>query len=137
MPVKQALDPVATAHSAGLRYVIDDRPGITRRGAGKGFAYYAPGGELIRDRKELRRIAAIAIPPAWTDVWIGPNPNGHILATGRDARGRKQYRYHPEWRAIRDATKYDRMLPFGSTLPELRERIDADLGLRGLPREKV
>src|SRR5215207_7163236 len=106
--VDRAVDSVATAEAAGLRYVTDDRPGIRRRRSGKGFAYYASDGSLIRDREELRRIAAIAIPPAWTDVWIGPNPRGHILATGRDARGRKQYRYHPQWRAIRDASKYDR-----------------------------
>jgi DNA topoisomerase-1 len=134
---EHAVDSVATAEAAGLRYVTDDRPGIRRKRAGTGFAYYRPDGTLIRDPAELRRIAAIAVPPAWTDVWIGPNPRGHILATGRDARGRKQYRYHPDWRAIRDASKYDRMLAFGTTLPVLRERIDRDLDLRGLPREKV
>src|SRR5689334_15472629 len=90
--VERAIDSVATAEAAGLRYVTDDRPGIRRKRSGKGFAYYAPDGTLIRDRKVLRRIAAIVIPPAWSDVWIGPNPRGHILATGRDARGRKQYR---------------------------------------------
>jgi len=135
--VDRAIDSVATAEAAGLRYVTDDRPGIRRKRSGKGFAYYAPDGSLIRDRAELRRIASIAIPPAWTDVWIGPNPRGHILATGRDARGRKQYRYHPAWRAIRDASKYDRMLAFGTALPDLRARIDRDLDGRGLTREKV
>jgi DNA topoisomerase I len=135
--VGTALDPVGTAEEAGLRYVTDDRPGITRRRAGRGFSYLAPDGSRIRDRAEIERIQAIAIPPAWDDVWICPNPKGHVLATGRDARGRKQYRYHPAWREVRDATKYDRMAAFGDELPDIRARIDRDLGLRGLPREKV
>jgi DNA topoisomerase-1 len=133
----EPLDNVSTAEKAGLRYVSDDRPGVTRRRSGRGFSYRAPDGSLLRDRRRIQAIQALAIPPAWTDVWICPNPNGHLLATGRDARGRKQYRYHPEWREIRDATKFDRMVPFGAALPALRERVERDLGLRGLPREKV
>jgi DNA topoisomerase-1 len=132
-----SLDPREDARAAGLRYVSDDRPGITRRRSGKGFSYRGPDGVLIRDRAELARIAAIVIPPAWTQVWICPNPKGHILATGRDARGRKQYRYHPDWRASRDATKFDRMLAFSGALPAIRARLADDLALRGLPREKV
>jgi DNA topoisomerase-1 len=131
------LDNVSTAERAGLRYVTDDRPGITRRRSGKGFSYRTPDGEPIRDADRLAWFRALAIPPAWTDVWICPNPNGHLLATGRDARGRKQYRYHPEWREVRDATKFDRMVPFGAALPALRARVERDLALRGLPREKV
>ena len=125
------------ARAAGLRYVCDDRPGITRHRSGRGFSYRSPNGETIRDRAEIARIAAIAIPPAWTQVWICPNPRGHILATGRDARTRKQYRYHPEWRSLRDATKFDRMAAFASALPAIRSRLTDDLALRGLPREKV
>jgi DNA topoisomerase-1 len=135
--VSTALDPVGAAEEAGLRYVTDERPGIRRRRAGRGFTYVAPDGTRIRDRALIERIRAIAIPPAWTDVWICPNPKGHVLATGRDARGRKQYRYHPAWRTLRDATKYDRMAAFGEVLPDVRARIDRDLDLRGLPREKV
>jgi DNA topoisomerase-1 len=125
------------ARAAGLRYVSDDRPGITRRRSGAGFAYTGPDGTPIRDRDERARIAAIAIPPAWEQVWICPNPRGHILATGRDARGRKQYRYHPEWRALRDTSKFDRMAAFAGSLPGIRGRLAHDLGLRNLPREKV
>ena len=112
-------------------------PGDHAAPLGRGFSYRSPNGETIRDRAEIARIAAIAIPPAWTQVWICPNPRGHILATGRDARGRKQYRYHPEWRALRDATKFDRMAAFAAALPAIRARLAADLALRGLPREKV
>jgi DNA topoisomerase-1 len=132
-----ALDGVATAELAGLRYVTDDRPGITRRRAGRGFSYRTPAGEVIRDRRRLAQLKALAIPPAWEEVWISPNANGHLLATGRDARGRKQYRYHERWRSVRDATKFDRMVPFGQTLPALRHRVERDLEARGLPREKV
>ena len=133
----EAVDAIATAELAGLRYVTDDRPGITRRRAGRGFSYRAPDGSVIRDRRRVEQLKALAIPPAWRDVWICPNPNGHLLATGRDARGRKQYRYHPRWRSVRDATKFDRMVPFGRALPDLRARVARDLELRGLPREKV
>jgi DNA topoisomerase-1 len=130
-------DPVETARSAGLRYVSDTTPGISRRRTGRGFSYIGADGNAIRDRDELRRFKSLAIPPAWTDVWICPSPNGHIQATGRDAKGRKQYRYHARWREVRDATKYDKMLEFGLALPAIRERTQHDLALPGLPREKV
>jgi DNA topoisomerase-1 len=127
----------AAAEAAGLRYVTDSAPGITRRRAGKGFSYRDPHGRPITEARELARLRALAIPPAWTDVWICPDPRGHVQATGRDARGRKQYRYHDEWRAIRDAHKFDRILIFARALPQIRARIDADLRRHGLPREKV
>lgn len=130
-------DPEESAHSAGLRYVSDDRPGIRRRRAGKGFRYLRPDGTPVRDAPTLRRIRSLAIPPAWSDVWIATDPRGHIQATGRDARGRKQYRYHPGWRAVRDETKYGRMIAFGQALPIIRERVEQDLSRPGLPREKV
>ena len=136
-PPAAPLDPVATAREAGLRYVTDQGPGIRRRRAGKGWTYLSPRGEAITGIEERTRIAALAIPPAWTDVWICPYANGHIQATGRDARGRKQYRYHPDWRRVRDDTKYGRMIAFAEALPGIRARIDQDLGLRGMPREKV
>jgi DNA topoisomerase-1 len=130
-------DPVESAKIAGLRYMSDDRPGIRRRRVGEDFEYIAPDGERILDPSELERISALGIPPAWTDVWICPSPNGHIQATGRDAKGRKQYRYHPRWRATRDETKYARMLAFGAALPLIRQRVEEDLARPGLPREKV
>ncbi|MDX6252674.1 MAG: topoisomerase [Kribbellaceae bacterium] len=131
------VEPVEQAESAGLRYVNDAAPGITRQRSGNGWRYRRPDGTFITDPAERARIDAIGIPPAWTDVWISPVPDGHILATGRDARGRKQYRYHPRWREIRDRTKYYRLGPFGHGLPKLRRRVDADLERAGLPREKV
>jgi DNA topoisomerase I len=127
----------AAARASGLRYSTDARPGITRRRAGRGFRYRDVDGSTIRDRAVRARIAALAIPPAWTDVWICPWPNGHIQATGRDARGRKQYRYHAEWRSRRGSDKFERMIEFGHALPRLRRRCDRDLRRRGLPREKV
>jgi DNA topoisomerase I len=130
-------DPVESAQAAGLRYVSDTQPGIRRKRAGKGFAYVGADGKTIRDDKELKRIRSLAIPPAYTDVWICPSPNGHIQATGRDARGRKQYRYHPKWREVRDETKFGRMLAFSAALPKIRARVERDLSLSGLPREKV
>jgi DNA topoisomerase-1 len=130
-------DPEESAREAGLRYVSDDRPGIRRRRSGKGFRYLRPDGSAVKDEPTLRRIASLVIPPAWTDVWIATDPRGHIQATGRDAKGRKQYRYHPRWRAVRDETKYERMLAFGAALPTIRARVDADLARPGLPREKV
>ena len=130
-------DPVAAARAAGLRYTPDIGPGITRRRAGKGWSYIDPDGVVIRDAKEIQRIRALVIPPAWTNVWINPDPRGHIQATGRDARGRKQYRYHAKWRATRDETKFSRMIAFGEALPRIRERVEADLALPGLPREKT
>src|SRR5260221_6059159 len=125
------------ARAAGLRYADDSRPGITRRRAGTGFAYRAPDGSPIHARTELRRIRSIAIPPAWTDVWISPNPADHLQATGRDARGRKQYRYHDRWREVRDGTKYARMIAFATALPKIRARTDEDLRSADLTRERV
>jgi DNA topoisomerase-1 len=125
------------AKSARLRYVSDRCPGITRERTGGGFIYRTPGGSVIKDADELARIRALAVPPAWEDVWICPLPNGHIQATGRDARGRKQYRYHPKWRQVRDETKYEHILEFGTALPAIRTRVEADLARPGLPREKV
>lgn len=130
-------DPAESARVAGLRYVSDTRPGIRREQTADGFVYIDPKGEPIRDDDRLAHIKALAIPPAWTDVWICPSPHGHIQATGRDARGRKQYRYHPRWRMVRDETKYARMLAFGAALPRIRERTGKDLSRPGLPREKV
>jgi DNA topoisomerase-1 len=130
-------DPIASARAAGLRYTPDGGPGIRRRRAGRGWSYIGPDGAVIRDEEELRRIRTLAIPPAWSDVWINPHPRGHIQATGRDARGRKQYRYHAKWREARDETKFGRLIAFGEALPRVRERVAADLGLPGLPREKT
>jgi DNA topoisomerase-1 len=131
------VDPVESAKAAGLRYVTDDEPGIRRRKSGKGFTYVDPQGQTVRDAKTLERIRKLAIPPAWTDVWVCPRPNGHLQATGRDARGRKQYRYHADWREVRDETKFGRMIVFGEALPKIRERIERDMSQRGLGREKV
>jgi DNA topoisomerase-1 len=131
------LDPVAAAKLAKLRHVTDDIPGIARRKARHGFDYLYPDGELVRDIETLKRIRSLAIPPAWTDVWICPYPNGHIQAVGRDQRGRKQYRYHPRWREVRDESKYGKMLTFGKVLPAIRQRVEIDLRRRGLPRERV
>ncbi len=130
-------DPIESAREAGLRYVGDDRPGIARQRAGKHFRYLRPDGQAVRDGEERRRIRALAIPPAWTDVWICPLANGHLQATGRDAKGRKQYRYHPRWRAMRDESKYDRLIAFGQALPGIRARVEQDLAQPGLPRTKV
>jgi len=133
----EPVDPVESARAAGLRYVSDLTPGIRRARAGNGFRYMGSDGHPIRDAKTLGRIKRLAIPPAWTDVWISPDPLGHVQATGRDARGRKQYRYHPRWREIRDAVKYGRMLAFAEALPKIRQRTDRDLERHGMPREKV
>jgi DNA topoisomerase-1 len=130
-------DPVESAKAAGLRYVSDETPGIRRRRAGKGFTYTTPDGAKLTDAATLARIKSLAIPPAWTDVWICPRPNGHIQATGRDEKGRKQYRYHPRWHEVRDETKYARMIAFAGALPKIRERTAQDLAKAGLPREKV
>ncbi len=130
-------DPIGAARAAGLHYVTDLAPGITRKRAGRGWSFTGVDGTTIHDRAELRRIKALAIPPAYTDVWICVDPRGHLQATGRDAKGRKQYRYHPRWREIRDETKYGRMIAFGDALPLIRQRVDEDLTRRGLPREKL
>jgi len=131
------VDPVDAAQSAGLTHLTDEAPGIRRRKSGKGFTYRDPQGRTITDPEEIRRLTALAVPPAYTDVWISPDPNGHIQATGRDARGRKQYRYHPEFRKVRDSTKFEHLVAFAEVLPAIRERVDADMRKRTLAREKV
>lgn len=122
---------------AGLRYATDAKPGIRRVRRGKSFSYHTADDTLIRDRKELDRIKSLAIPPAWTDVWIAPDPRGHLQATGRDARGRKQYRYHPRWREVRDENKFGHVIGFAEALPQIRKQVEQDMGRPGLPREKV
>jgi DNA topoisomerase-1 len=131
------VNPVESAKAARLRYVTDEMPGIRREKRGEHFVYVAPDGSKIDDEDELARIKALAVPPAYTDVWICPLANGHIQATARDARGRKQYRYHKRWRETRDENKYERMLSFAQALPKIRKRVESDLSLPGLPREKV
>ncbi len=131
------LEPLDSARAAGLRYVSDLTGGILRQRVGRGFTYIGPNGRRVRNREDLARIRSLAIPPAWTNVWICPNARGHIQATGRDARGRKQYRYHPQWRRVRDETKYHKITAFGEALPAIRERVSADLSMEGLPRERV
>ena len=127
----------AAARAAGLVYCNDELPGLRRIGRGRGFSYVDPEGRPVRDPAVLERIRALAIPPAWTDVWICPRDQGHIQATGRDARGRKQYRYHAEWSDSRAGSKFDRLAAFARALPRLRRRVDADLALRGPRRQKV
>jgi DNA topoisomerase I len=144
---REVVDPAASARAAGLRYVDDRRPGLRRRRLGKkvrqgrrwvdAFAIEDEAGHVVRDAATLERVRKLAVPPAWRDVWICPFPEGHLQATGRDARGRKQYRYHPRWREERDGTKYTRMIALGHALPGLRRRVAADLRRPGLPREKV
>src|SRR5438093_13707298 len=128
---------LAAAQTAGLRYVSDTLPGIRRRRAGSGFVYVDANGERLRDAHEIARIRSIVIPPAWVDVWICPRADGHLQAVGRDARGRKQYRYHPRWREVRDETKYSRMAAFGKALPKIRRRVARDLKEKQLTRDKV
>lgn len=136
-PIAPALQAaLAHAEDAGLRYVYDGDKGIIRRRAGKGFTYLKDG-QRVRDARELERIRKLAIPPAWRDVWICASKNGHLQATGIDAKGRKQYRYHQDWRAARDETKFANMKVFGACLPGLRRRVNAALNLDGLPRDKV
>ena len=125
-------DPVQSAKSAGLRYVTHTGPGIRRKKAGGGTVYVDTDGQLIRDAEVLARIKSLAIPPAWRDVWFCPIAHGHVQATGLDAKGRKQYRYHPRWREVRDETKYDRMLIFAKVLPKIRQRVERDLAQPGL-----
>jgi DNA topoisomerase-1 len=127
----------AEAREIGLRFSCDDDPGIHRRKQGRGFRYLDVDGKAVADADVISRIEALAIPPAWTDVWICARANGHLQATGRDDRGRKQYRYHPKWRAHREETKYERMADFGRIMPTIRQRVEEDLHRRGLPREKV
>ena len=137
IPSDAAPDPATVARDAGLRYVNDDSPGIRRVKRGRSFGYIDPEGRAIRDAETLARIKALAIPPAWTEVWICPRADGHIQATGRDDRGRKQYRYHARWRSVRDEAKYGRTLAFGRALAKIRRATERDLKLPGLPRRKV
>jgi DNA topoisomerase-1 len=138
MPTPESQDdPREAAAAAGLLYVTDTQRGWSRAPAGDGFRYLKADGQPVADESALARIRKLAIPPAWTEVWICPRANGHLQATGRDARGRKQYKYHPEFRAVRESTKYEHMLEFAQALPALRRRIAGHMALRGLPREKV
>jgi DNA topoisomerase-1 len=137
MPLDGYLPNIEAAEAAGLTYVCDDDPGIRRTKSAKGFAYRDAKGRPVRDPETLERIRKLAIPPAYTDVWICARADGHIQATGRDARGRKQYRYHADWRSVRDEGKFSRMAAFGRALPAIRARVDADLRRHGLPKEKV
>ena len=130
-------DPPAAAKAAGLRYVNDSKPGIRRDKEGDTVRYLDAKGQPVEDEATLKRIKSLVIPPAWTDVWICPQANGHLQATGRDARGRKQYRYHPKWRNVRDEVKYERMINFGNALPTIRAEVDKALKQPGLPREKM
>jgi DNA topoisomerase I len=136
-PLGSAAEAAQMAVEAGLVYVSDTEPGIRRQRAGRGFRYVTPENRLLDAEEDLKRIASLAIPPAYRDVWISLKPRGHLQATGRDARGRKQYRYHAEWRELRDSAKFGRMVAFGEQLPKLRRKLQRDLGLPGLPREKV
>ncbi|MEO0409781.1 MAG: DNA topoisomerase IB [Cyanobacteria bacterium P01_A01_bin.135] len=129
--------PAKVARKIGLRYVTDQQPGIFRQKVGRGFSYIDPAGNRIQDKAERDRLKALPIPPSWRDVWICPYENGHLLATGRDARGRKQYRYHPDWRKLRNQVKFERLVVFGQILSKIRAQTDAHLRLSGLPREKV
>ncbi len=130
-------DPVESAQRAGLFYVSDEEPGIRRRRCGRGFLYVDPDGNRVVDSEEKARIQSLVIPPAWQNVWICPHAEGHLQATGRDDKGRKQYLYHPEWERVRNETKFTRLILFGKALPQIRARCAYDLRLRGLPREKV
>ena len=134
------LAPEGVAHLAHLRYYTDNKPGYTRKPSKStdgGFDFFDPKGEPITDEEDIKRIRSLAIPPAYTDVWICPAKNGHLQATGRDAKGRKQYRYHARWRETADANKYGRVMAFAAALPDIRKRVNADLAHTGLPREKV
>jgi DNA topoisomerase-1 len=137
IPFTAPEDSVDSARMAGLRYTTDRTPGIRRKRNGRRFRYIGADGKIVRDPAVLDRIGKLVIPPAWTDVWICTDPRGHLQATGRDARGRKQHRYHPRWREVRDETKYHRLIGFAQTLPVIRRRTKADIAKRGLPREKV
>jgi DNA topoisomerase-1 len=137
MPLDCTLPPPVVAEAAGLSYVNDGDPGIRRVKSGERFTYRDADGKAVKDAATLDRIAKLVIPPAWTEVWICPDPDGHIQVTARDLKGRKQYRYHERWRASRDENKYQRMAAFGHALPKLRKRVEEDLARHGLPREKV
>lgn len=137
MALSAPVEALESAKEAGLRYVTDRMAGIRREKRGDGFVYLGPDGKQVRDEETLVRIKALAIPPAWTEVWISPKRNGHLQATGRDAKGRKQYKYHARWREVRDETKFHRSIDFAKALPKIRERVRQDLSLKGLPRDKV
>ena len=137
LPPVVVADPAQSARAAGLRYVSDEQPGIRRQKWGRGFSYFDLGGDRIQDSDHLDRLKSLPIPPSWEDVWICPFPNGHLLATGRDAKGRKQYRYHPDWRKVRNQTKFDRLMPFGYARPVIRAVTDNHLRQRTLSREKL
>ena len=137
MAAKVVTDAIKAAQSAGLRYTTDQSPGYRRRRRGLGFLYTSNDGRPLTDRREIARIKALVIPPAWDEVWICENPNGHLQTTGRDSRRRKQYRYHPRWRVVRDQVKYARLLEFAAKLPLIRKQVRKDMELRGLPRRKV
>ena len=137
-PLSQSpAESIVSARAAGLRYVSDAKPGIRRKKWRNGFRYTTPEGTPLKNREDLARIKSLVIPPAWTNVWISSQANGHLQATGRDVKGRKQSRYHPRWRQVRDETKYERMIHFAGALPLIRERVAHDLALHGLPRQKV
>jgi DNA topoisomerase-1 len=136
-PAEIVTDPTQSAKAAGLRYVYDSKPGIRRHRRGTNFYYSDSSGATIKDKETLARIKSLVIPPAWNDVWICQNPDGHLQATGRDARGRKQSRYHPRWREVRDEVKYERMMLFGDALPAIRKQVEHDLTLPGLQRKKI
>src|SRR6478736_3062088 len=128
---------VVSAKAAGLLYVTDSLPGISRRRVGRGFSYVDPEGRVIREREHIRRFRSLVIPPAWSNVWICPMPEGHLQVTARDARGRKQYRYHPGFRAHRDGTKFERMVELSDVLSRIRKRVEHDIAVPGLSRKKV
>ena len=134
--VKLIDDPQRSAVEAGLRYVSGDKPGFSRKKNGSGFAFYDTAGKLIRDPAVLKRIRSLVIPPAWRDVWICPKANGHLQVIGIDARGRKQYRYHEDWRVVRDEAKYERVMSFARALPRIRNRVDDDLKIPGCPERR-
>lgn len=135
--MEERKDSAISAREAGLSYVSDEKPGIRREKKGRDFQFMNASGRIIKNEGDIRRIRKLAIPPAWTDVWICPDSHGHLQATGRDARGRKQHRYHPRWREVRDETKYNRLIDFAKALPKIRERTAKDLAKTGLPLEKV
>lgn len=137
MKASASPNPVESAKAASLRYVSDAIPGITRKKRGKEYIYLDPLGKVIRDPSELRRFKSLVIPPAWHEVWISSLRNGHLQATGRDAKGRKQHRYHPRWCEVRDENKYGRIMDFAKVLPVIRKKVDEDLALPGLSRDKI
>src|SRR5437867_1897884 len=132
--LREASDPRRAARVADLTYVTDAAPGIRRRRFGRGFRYFGPDGRVLSDSAERERIRRLVVPPAWRDVWICPDPHGHIQAIGRDGRGRRQYRYHPRWRQLRDEAKFSRIVAFARALPTIRARVDAALRRPGLSR---